>query len=690
MSTLAVYRNVYTEEQFQKVYGTAKDLERPPLTLKEKLARSCKCSAHSLHTALKHRIPIVDWLPRYKLKKWILGDLIAGLTVGIVHIPQGMAFALLTSVAPVYGLYTSFFPVLLYMLLGTGHHVSTGTFAVLSLMTGSIIDEHLFENPLERNLTSEEQLEIYDKRIGMAAAIAFLMGLIMVIMFVLQLGFLSTYLSEPIVKAFTNAAAFHVTVSQIQNMMGLPLPRATGSFAIFKTLASVFRASHMTNLAELTISILCLAVLIPIKELNVRFRKKLRTPIPGEIIIVLVTTGITFASSLDNRYKVQIVGSIPAGFPAPKLPTLDIIPNVIGDTIAITFVGYAVSVSLAMIYAEKHRYSIDPNQELLAHGISNMVSSLFQCFPSSASLATTNILESAGGHTQLSAFFTCSVVLIVLMWVGPLFNYLPKAVLACINVVSLRQMFLQFQELPELWKISKTDFSVWVVTWLAVVILNVEVGLAVGVVFSMMTVVCRTQRAQCSVLGRAINTEIYRPVEQNDKCFEIPGVKILSYNSPIYYGNRDIFKETMSRIVGLTQEKIRRREKALRAMEQGRKMTVSVVDTGIANPVYNPDGCNIKLEQDTEIKSLIIDCSGIIFIDIAGARLFIQMCVECQKAGMHLLLAGCNAKVLRTLVSIGIMDHLSEQQVFVTVHDAACYAEQNMDSLTSKSPMVWV
>uniref|UniRef100_A0A8C5LKD2 STAS domain-containing protein n=1 Tax=Leptobrachium leishanense TaxID=445787 RepID=A0A8C5LKD2_9ANUR len=654
MSTLAVYRSIYTEEQFQKIYGTANDLERPPLRLRERLAKNWKCSSHAFRTILKKRIPILGWLPRYRFKKWILGDLIAGLTVGIVHIPQG-------------------------------------TFAVLSLMTGSVIDEHLFLNTLERNLTSDEQFEIHSQRIGMAAAIAFLMGLIMVVMFVLQLGFLATYLSEPIVKAFTNAAAFHVTISQIQNMMGLPLPRHTGSFTIFKTLASVFKALHLMNVAELVISILCLIVLIPIKELNARFRTKLRTPIPGEIIMVLVATGITFASSLDVRYNVQIVGSIPAGFPSPKLPTLKVIPDVIGDTIAITFVGYAVSVSLAMIYAEKHRYTIDPNQELLAHGISNMVSSLFNCFPSSATLATTNILESAGGHTQLSGFFTSCVVLVVLLWVGPLFNHLPKAVLACINVVSLRQMFLQFQDLPELWKISKTDFSVWVVTWLAVIILNVEVGLAIGVVFSMMTVVCRTQRAQCSVLGRAVNTEIYRPVEQNDKCFEIPGLKILSYNSPIYYGNRDIFKEAVSKIVGLTQEKIRKREKALRALENGRKISITVVDTGIANPVYNPvEGSTVIPEADAEIKSLIIDCSGIIFIDIAGARLFIQMCIECQKAGMHLLLSGCNEKVLRTLVSSGIMDHLSEQQVFVTVHDAACYAEENMDTFAEKSSMVWV
>eukprot|EP00079_Xenopus_tropicalis_P033563 XP_017947334.1 PREDICTED: solute carrier family 26 member 10-like [Xenopus tropicalis] len=197
MSTLAVCRSIYTEEQFHKTYGTPKDLARPPLSLRDRIARSCTCSAHAFLHLLKRRVPILSWLPRYKLKKWLLGDLIAGLTVGIVHIPQG-------------------------------------TFAVLSLMTGSVIDEHLPQNPLDRNLTSEEQSDIYAQRIGMAAAIAFLIGVIMVAMFVLQLGFLSTYLSEPIVKAFTNAAAFHVTISQIQNMLGLPLPRFTGSFTIFK------------------------------------------------------------------------------------------------------------------------------------------------------------------------------------------------------------------------------------------------------------------------------------------------------------------------------------------------------------------------------------------------------------------------------------------------------------------------
>ncbi|GCB81617.1 hypothetical protein scyTo_0021430, partial [Scyliorhinus torazame] len=359
-------------------------------------------------------------------------------------------------------------------------------------MTGSIV-ERLVPQQMGWNITSIGDPELEKQRISVASAVAFLSGLIMVCMFVLQLGFLSTYLSDPIVKAFTSGTAFHVTISQLNTMLGLRLPRLTGPFTIFKTLASIIGALSMTNIVELIISLTCLSVLIPTKEISSRFREKLRTPIPIEMIMIIVATAITFMASLDECYNVQVVGNIPTGFPKLQLPALWSIPSIIGDTIAITFVGYAVSVSLAMIYADKHRYKIDPNQELLAHGISNTIASLFTCFPSSASLATSNILDSAGSYTQLAGFFSCLVVLVVLLLIGPLFYFLPKAVLACINVTSLRQMFLQFQDLPELWRVSKMDFMVWVVTWLAVIMLNADLGLAVGVVFSMVTVICRTQ-----------------------------------------------------------------------------------------------------------------------------------------------------------------------------------------------------
>ncbi|XP_058619066.1 solute carrier family 26 member 10 isoform X2 [Onychostoma macrolepis] len=601
-----------------------------------------------------------------------------------------MAFALLTSVAPVYGLYTSFFPVVLYMLFGTGHHVSTGTFAVLSLMTGSVV-EQLVPIPLALNSSSPEAAEFEAQRIGVASAVAFLSGIMMLCMCGLQLGFLSTYLSEPIVKAFTSAAAFHVTVSQLQSMLGLRLPRYAGAFSFFKTLASVMENVPHTNLAELVISLLCLAVLVPVKEVNSRFRERLRTPIPVEIITVIIATGITYAFSLDSKYDIQIVGHIPAGFPKPRLPALETVPDIAGDTVAITLVAYAVSVSLAMLYADKHGYSIDPNQELLAHGISNTVSSLFTCFPNSATLATTNILDSAGGHTQLAALFTSLVVLIVLLLIGPLFYFLPKAVLACINVTSLRQMFLLFQDLPDLWRISKIDFMVWLVTWLSVVVLNVDLGLAIGVVFSMMTVICRTQRANCSVLGRAANTEIYRSINNHNKCYEVPGVKILTYNGPIYYGNRSFFKADMAQLLGLTPERIRSREKALKAIEKREREAISSVEQGVTDSSFSSKNDLFRSEMaEGEVEAVLIDCSSVIFVDVAGARLFIQMCMECQKIGVRIYLANCNESVLKILTSSGLMNYMNPQHIFVTIHDAVVYIQQQREKPPENNTTVWV
>uniref|UniRef100_A0A8C9R4M8 Solute carrier family 26 member 10 n=1 Tax=Scleropages formosus TaxID=113540 RepID=A0A8C9R4M8_SCLFO len=695
-ASVAVYRSIYTEDRFRQAYGAGEQRSAAAAvaaadtdTLRERLLSRCTCSRGALLRVLRERAPILTWLPRYRLRKCILGDTVAGLTVGILHIPQGMAFALLTSVAPIYGLYTSFFPVVLYMLFGTGRHVSTGTFAVVSLMTGSVV-EQLVPTPVDGNGSSTESADIEAQRIGVASAVAFLSASCFQRGFGhSRLGFLSTYLSEPIVKAFTSAAAFHVTVSQLQSMLGLRLPRYTSTFSLFKTLASVLENLPFTNLAELLISLVCLAVLVPMKELNMRFRHRLRTPIPVEILTVIIATGVAYATSLDSRYEIQIVGHIPAGFPKPRLPALEALPQIAGDTTAITFVGYAVSVSLAMIYADKHGYSIQPNQELLAHGISNCVSSLFTCFPSSATLATTNILESAGGYTQLSGLFASLVVLIVLLLIGPLFYFLPKAVLACINVTSLRQMFLQFKDLPELWRISKIDFVVWLVTWLSVVVLNVDLGLAIGVIFSMMTVICRTQRADCSVLGRASNTEIYRPIENHSKCYEVPGVKILTYNGPIYYGNRSFFREAMNRLLELSPERIRTMEKARKAREKRERDAVPTVESGVANTSFSSENDFFK-SGEIDVQAVLIDCSSVIFVDIAGARLFIQMCTECQKVGVRIYLANCNESVLKILTSSGLMNYMNPQHIFVTVHDAVVYIEQQKEKLPDSTNTVWV
>ncbi|XP_063111093.1 solute carrier family 26 member 10 isoform X4 [Cavia porcellus] len=572
-----------------------------------------------------------------------------------------MAFALLTSVPPVFGLYTSFFPVLLYSLLGTGRHLSTGTFAVLSLMTGSAV-ERLVPEPLTGNLSRIEREQLDAQRVGVAAAMAFGSGALMLVMFALQLGALSTFLSEPVVKALTSGAALHVLVSQLPSLLGLSLPRQMGCFSLFKvgTLAAVVTALPRGSPAELIISALSLALLVPVKELNVRFRDRLPAPIPGEVVMVLLASVLCFTSSLDTRYNVQIVGLLPGGFPQPLLPNLAELPRILVDSVPIALVTFAVSASLASIYADKYNYSIDPNQELLAHGVSNVISSLFSCFPNSATLATTSLLVDAGGNTQLAGLFSCIVVLSVLLWLGPFFYYLPKAVLACINISSMRQMFFQMQELPQLWHISRVDFAVWMVTWVAVVTLNVDLGLAVGVVFSMMMVVCRTQRVKCLALGLAEGTELYRPLRDGHKLLQVPGLCILSYPTPLYFGTRGQFRHILEWHLGL------------RGGKQSPK------PDGLPNTVGEP------------VRVVILDFSGVTFADAAGAREVAQLASRCQDAGIYLLLAQCNASVLETLTRAGLLDRVTPDQLFVSVQDAAAHALAKLECTGPKICTVWV
>ncbi|KAB0400985.1 hypothetical protein E2I00_004064 [Balaenoptera physalus] len=493
--------------------------------------------------------------------------------------PPGMAFALLTSVPPVFGLYTSFFPVLIY------------TF----LMTGSAV-ERLVPEPLEGNLSGIEREQLDAQRVGAAAAMAFGSGALMLGMFALQLGVLATFLSEPVVKALTSGAALHVL-----------------------TLAAVLTALPRSSPAELTVSALSLALLVPVKELNVRFRDRLPTPIPGEIVMVLLASVLCFTSSLDTRYNVQIVGLLPGGFPQPLLPSLAELPRILADSLPMALVTFAVSASLASIYADKYSYTIDSNQELFAHGVSNLISSLFSCFPNSATLATTSLLVDAGGNTQ--------------------------AVLACINISSMRQMFFQMRELPQLWRISRVDFAVWMVTWVAVVTLSVDLGLAVGVVFSMMTVVCRTQRVQCLALGLAEGTELYRPLRESHK---VPGLCILSYPTPLYFGTRGRFRRILEWHLGLG--------------EGGKEAPKT---DGPPDAVAEP------------VRVVVLDCSGVTFADAAGAREVVQVRERV-------------ASVLGTLTQAGLLDRVTPEQLFVSVQDAAAYALERLELTGPKTCTVWV
>ncbi|XP_030794231.1 solute carrier family 26 member 10 isoform X6 [Rhinopithecus roxellana] len=559
-------REALTEVRFHQLFGGEE--QEPELPAERRFPRlfglwrlrARACSGTGAWRLLLARLPPLHWLPHYRWRAWLLGDAVAGVTVGIVHVPQGMAFALLASVPPVFGLYTSFFPVLIYSLLGTGRHLSTGTFAILSLMTGSAV-ERLVPEPLVGNLSGIEKEQLDAQRVGVAAAVAFGSGALMLGMFVLQLGVLSTFLSEPVVKALTSGVALHVLVSQLPSLLGLSLPRQIGCFSLFK-------------------------------------------PLPAD------AGRRADCAAPEQSGRTDHLGAQPGAARAGQ--------------------GIEREIPRPVTHA-------DPGGS--RHGASGLHALL--CLFSGHKIPCP---DSGVVAWRLAGLFSCIVVLSVLLWLGPFFYYLPKAVLACINISSMRQMFFQMQELPQLWHISRVDFAVWMVTWVAVVTLNVDLGLAVGVVFSMMTVVCRTRRVQCLALGQAEGTELYRPLRGSHKLLQVPGLCILSYPTPLYFGTRGQFRRNLEWHLGLGEEK----------------------------ETSKPDGPTVAVAEPVRV--VVLDFSGVTFADAAGAREVVQLASRCRDARIRLLLAQCNASVLGTLTRAGLLDRVTPDQLFVSVQDAAAYA----------------
>ncbi|ESO96302.1 hypothetical protein LOTGIDRAFT_67754, partial [Lottia gigantea] len=255
--------------------------------------------------------PFLSLLKGYSIRNDFPADIIAGLTVGIMHIPQGMAYGQLSTLPPVYGLYVSFFPVLVYFFFGSSKHVSVGTFAVVSLMVGSVVDKGLASKGL--NSIDDELLRT---QLGFAMAVTFAVGAIQLLMGMVRLGFVTVYLSDPLISGFTTGAACHVFTSQIKHIFGVAVNRYNGPFKLIYSYRDFFKNIPTTNFAALIGSAICILVLVLVKELinnNPRIKPKLKMPVPIELIVVIIGTLVSEFSRLNEVYDVNIVGDVPVG-----------------------------------------------------------------------------------------------------------------------------------------------------------------------------------------------------------------------------------------------------------------------------------------------------------------------------------------------------------------------------------------
>uniref|UniRef100_A0A3B3BIA4 Solute carrier family 26 member 6, like 1 n=2 Tax=Oryzias melastigma TaxID=30732 RepID=A0A3B3BIA4_ORYME len=497
-------------------------------------------------------------------------DLISGISVGIMHLPQGMAYALLASVPPVFGLYSSLYPALIYFFFGTSRHISIGTFTILSIMVGGVTEklapDEIFLKTNGTNITAEVDITARDLyRVKVAAAATLLGGLIQVFLGIVKFGFVGTYLSEPLVRAYTTAAAAHAVVGQLKTIFGVSARRFSGPLSLVYTLVDVCSMLPQTHLPTLVVSAVTMALLIAAKELNGFFSSKLPVPVPVELLTIIAGTLISSYANLQNNYSVKVVGEIPSGLEPPSVPSVSLFGEVIGDAFALAVVGYAISISLGKTFALKHGYKVDSNQELVALGLSNAAGGFFQCFSVCASMSRSLIQVTTGGKTQMAGLASALIVLVTILKLGALFQELPKAVLASVVFVNLKGMFKQYSDIVTLWRSNKTDLVVWLVTWVSTMLLNLDLGLAASITFALFTVIFRTQLPTYSVLGNVPGTELYVDMETHREARQIPGVTIFRSSATVYFANAELYLEALKEKSGLDISKMiiyKRRQEA--------------------------------------------------------------------------------------------------------------------------------
>ncbi|XP_034019476.1 prestin [Thalassophryne amazonica] len=699
-------RPVYDEANIRSQLLHCKD--KNSTTARQRLLQHLRCSSKRAKAAVLSFLPILTWLPTYPVKEYLLHDVVSGLSTGVVQLPQGLAYAMLAAVPPVYGLYSSFYPVLLYTFFGTSRHISIGTFAVISLMIGGVAvreapDSKFYSLPANgTNMSAILDVEGRDaRRVQVAVMLTTMVGIFQIVLGLFRFGFVVIYLTEPLVRGFTTAASVHVVVSQLKYLLGVKTQRFSGPFSVINSVKAVFSVITSTNISTLIMGLICIIFLYGIKVINERFKKKLPMPIPGELIVVIISTGVSYGLSMSEDYKLDVVGKIPTGLLPPAVPELSLIPSLVADAFAIAVVGFSMGISLAKIFALKHGYSVDGNQELFALGLCNFISSFFHTFTVTCSMSRSLVQESTGGKTQIAGLLSSLVVLVVVVAIGFIFQPLPQCALAAIIMVNLIGMFKQFRDIPTLWRASRIELAIWLVSFMASVLLGLDYGLLVAIMFAILTVIYRTQRPNTAILGHVPGTGLYYDVDEYEEALECAGIKIFHSNSSIYFANCDLYVNTLKEKSGLNPSHLQASRQALKKSKKEHASPNSQVTFTHANHIvthevlsYNhveeeprnghlENGQNttdleqhVFLEPVSPVHSIILDWTPASFIDSVGAKAIKQVIKEYAAVDVRVLIAGCSRTLVAQLDTLQFFNGVVTQQiVFPTIHDAVLYCQ---------------
>lgn len=454
--------------------------------------------------------PFIVWLRNYK-KEYLSPDLIAGITLGTVLVPQSMAYAMLAGLPPIYGLYAAAITPIIGTLWGKSGILAVGPLALASLLTATALAP----------LANPESPEY----IAMAIMLAFMVGTIFILMGAFKLGFIFRFMSYPVVVGIISAIAIIIALSQVRHLLGIPVPRTE---YIYQMLIETARNIPDTNPYVVALSLLCFVIIYGGNRIHQYF--------PGALIAAIVTTLLVYFFDL-REFGVRTVGDMPAGLPIPAVPYMgiDVIFSLISAAITIAIIGFVQVVALTKVIAMKNGQKADLNQELIGHGAANVIGSFFQSHPVTSSASRTALNLHVGGKTGVSVIISGLIVILTLLFLTSLFYYLPRAALGAI-VFAAAISIIQFNPFTKIYKISKLDGSAALATFVFALMLTPTYAIFIGVALSVILFFRTSITPRIAVMTRNPQTETFADAEAA-KLPSCPQMLYLRPDSAIYFAN---------------------------------------------------------------------------------------------------------------------------------------------------------
>ena len=508
----------------------------------------------------------------------------AGLTVGIMLIPQGMAYAMIAGLPLEYGLYAALAPQIVYGVFGTSRHLAVGPVAMDSLLVAAGLGGLALAGT--------------DRYIELALLLSVMMGLMQWGMGMMRMGFLVHFLSKPVISGFTTAAALLIGLNQLPHLAGVACERSN---RVHLVLGHLMDAAPATQGLTLGVGLAAIGILAGLKAWAPK--------VPASLLVVLGSVAVSWGVGLESR-GVQVVGHIPSGLPAAGLPDWDVadVNALLPVALTLALVAFMEAISVAKSVEERHDYDVDPNQELKALGMANVLGAFFQSYPTTGGFSRTAVTEQSGGKTPVTAWIAATVVALTLVLLTPLFHHLPNAVLAAVVLVAVAGL-VDFQFPRKLWHQDKWEAGVLAITLLVTLFVSLPSGMGVGVGLALALWIRQMMTPHHAILGNVHG--VHRNVERFPEAVVLPEVLVVRYDGALTFANQSHFKRTLQAWV---------------------------------------------VRKGAPLQLIVVQADTISHIDASARATFRNLLQDWRATGLHVCLAGAIGPVRDSLASDGFLD----------------------------------